>query len=109
MYKAKSQVGPSLLQNIFKDSCYNCPSLRNGKYLKKPNIKTQMYEEKSLEYFGTLMWNLLPTEIKECNNIDKFKSLIKYWKPDKCPCYLCKDFVNGIGIVDICKCTFCHI
>ena len=83
--------------------------MRNGKYLKKTNIKTQKYGEKSLEYFGTLLWNLLPTEIKESNNIDKFKSLIKYWKPDKCPCYLCKDFVNGIGIVDICKCTFCHI
>ena len=32
MYKAKSQEGPSLLQNIFKDPCYNGPSLRNGKY-----------------------------------------------------------------------------
>ena len=34
MYKAKSQVGPSLLQNIFKDPCYNGPSLRNDKYFK---------------------------------------------------------------------------
>ena len=71
-------------------------------------LEYKKYGEKSLEYFGTLIWNLLPKDIKEVDNVDKFKSLIKLWKPDKCPCYLCKDFVNGIGLVDICSCNSCH-
>ena len=108
MYKARNNIGPSLLKNIFKHSGYTGPKLRNAKYFSKPNIRTQKYGEKSLEYFGTLIWNLLPKDIKEVDNVDKFKSLIKLWKPDKCPCYLCKDFVNGIGLVDICSCNSCH-
>jgi len=108
MYKAKARDGPSLLQDIFKDPCYNGPSLRNGKHFIKPNIRTQKYGEKSLEYFGTLIWNLLPMEIKEANSIGKFKTMIKNWKPSKCPCYLCKDFVNGVGLVEICNCKSCN-
>ena len=108
MYKARNNIGPSLLKNIFKHSGYTGPKLRNAKYFSKPNIRTQKYGEKSLEYFGTLIWNFLPKDIKEVDNVDKFKSLIKLWKPDKCPCYLCKDFVNGIGLVDICSCNSCH-
>ena len=108
MYKSKAQIGPSLLQNIFKNPCYKGLSLRNGKYFKKPNIRTQKYGEKSLEYFGTLLWNILPKNIKDANNIENFKILIKDWKPSKCPCYLCKDFVKGVGLVDICTCKSCH-
>ena len=108
MFKAKNQIGPSLLQNIFKDPGYKGPELRNGKHFKKPNIQTKKYGEKSLEYFGTLIWNTLPTLIKDSTNIFKFKSLIKLWKSKKCPCYLCKDFVKGIGLVEFCKCTSCH-
>ena len=107
MYKAKSQIGPSLLQDIFRNPNYKGPNLRNGKDFKKPNIKTQKYGEKSLEYFGTLIWNLLPKDLKEAESIDKFKSLIKSWKPIKCPCYLCKDFVKGIGLVVMCNCKSC--
>ena len=108
MFKAKNQIGPSLLQNIFKDPGYKGPELRNDKHFKKPNIQTKKYGEKSLEYFGTLIWNTLPTLIKDSTNIFKFKSLIKLWKSKKCPCYLCKDFVKGIGFVEFCKCTSCH-
>ena len=72
------------------------------------HIQTKKYGEKSLEYFGTLIWNTLPTLIKDSTNIFKFKSLIKLWKSKKCPCYLCKDFVKGIGFVEFCKCTSCH-
>ena len=49
------------------------------------------------------MWNLLPKQIKELKSLDEFKSEIKMWKPKKCPCYLCKEFVVGVGIVEICN------
>ena len=68
MYKARNNIGPSLVKNIFKHSGYTGPKLRNAKYFSKPNIRTQ----------------------------------------NKCPCYLCKDFVNGIGLVDIGSCNSCH-
>ena len=88
---------------------YKGPQLRSGKDFKKPSIKTQKYGEKSLEYFGTLLWNLLPKDIREADCANKFKMMIKYWKPIKCPCYLCKDFVKGIGLVETCNnCKSCN-
>jgi len=108
MYKAKTHIGPSLLQDIFRDPLYRGPNLRNRVHFIKPNIKTQKYGERSLEYFGTMIWDLLPPKIKEANSLEEFKLMIKYWKPNKCPCYLCKHFVKGVGLVDICNCDFCH-
>ena len=86
---------------------YTGPTLRNRKDFKRPNIETKKFGEKSLEYFGTKMWNMLPNHFKDMDNLDEFKYGIKKWKPDKCPCYLCEDFIKGVGLVDLCNCENC--
>jgi hypothetical protein len=83
---------------------YTGPTLRSRKDFLRPNIETHKYGEKSLENFGNKLWNLLPNDIKDIDNLDSFKCEIKKWKPDKCPCYLCKDFIKGVGLVDFCNC-----
>ena len=107
MFKAKNDIGPVLLKTIFRSSNYNGPGLRKSKFFFKPNIKTQKYGERSLEHFGFNLWNLLPNNIKEAKNIAEFKNKIKFWKVEKCPCYMCKIFVKGIGLVDTCTCNLC--
>ena len=108
MFKAKQKLGPTLLNEIFKDANYEGPTLRRNKDFLRPNLKTHKYGEKSLENIGNVMWNLLPNEIKEITDLDKFKSTIKKWKPKKCPCYLCKDFLTGVGLIEICDCSNCQ-
>ena len=83
---------------------YTGPTLRGKKDFVRPNIETKNYGEKSLGIFGNKLWKLLPKYIEKIDNLDTFKYEIKKWKPDKCPCYLCKDFIKGVGLVDLCNC-----
>ena len=80
-----------------------CPNLRNRKDFSKPKIISHKFGTKSLQHFGTKIWNLLPNHFKELNTLEEFKFNISKWKPHRCPCYLCRDFVSGIGYVDICN------
>ena len=106
MYKVHKEQGPFLLNEIFKKS--NFRTLRKKKDFFRPNINTTKYGERSLENFGNIMWNLLPNTIKELNTLDEFKAEVKKWKPKKCPCYLCKTYLAGVGIVELCDCPGCQ-
>ena len=44
----------------------------------------------SVRYLGPKIWEIIPTHIKELDANDKFKVTIKNWKPESCPCRLCK-------------------
>ena len=107
MYKVKNELGPSLLNEIFKKAHYKGPNLRNDKVFHRSAINTHKYGEKSLGNIGNINWNLLPKQIKEFKTLEEFKVAIKEWKTDKCKCYLCKDFLVGVGIVDFCDCANC--
>ena len=100
MFKSKNDIGPKLLKDIFQNSNYKGPTLRKPMDLKKSNICTQKYGERSLDYFGSKIWGLIPNEIREAETLEIFKNKINKWKPDKCPCYLCREFIKGIGIVN---------
>ena len=65
-----------------------------------PSISTVSMGENSLRYFGSIIWNSLPLEIRNIQSLPAFKSSIKNWKPN-CLCRLCKVYVSGIGFVSI--------
>ena len=52
--------------------------------------------------FGELLTNLskafdcLPVELKQSENFDSFKLKIKNWVPFKCPCRLCKTYIQQV-------------
>ena len=107
MYKAKNKTGPSLLIDIFPTSSYEGPSLRKPKDFMKRNIETQKYGERSLNFFGTNLWRNLPEKIRMSNTLEDFKREIKNWKPEKCFCYLCKNFIQDLGIAETCDNNCC--
>ena len=92
MYKVKNELGPSLLNDIFKKAKVprsQGPNLRSDKVFHRSAINTHKYGEKSLGNIGNINWNLLPKQIKELKTLDEFKGAIKEWKTDKSKCYLC--------------------
>ena len=66
-----------------------------------PRIKSVYKGEDSLRYLGPLIWQLVPKKTKSLSSLKDFKSEIKKWVPHKCPCRLCKDFVHGLGYVNL--------
>ena len=99
MFKAKNNVGPLLLKEIFIEREYNGPHLRTVPDFITPKVNTVTYGDDSLRSFGSKIWNLIPDDTKNVQNIDAFKSKIKNWVPKHCPCRLCRPFVQGVGYI----------
>ena len=107
MFKAKNNMEPHLLQGIFEANTYQGPTLRHSKYFSRPHVNTVRYGQKSLQNLGVRLWDQLPRDIQELNNLLKFKSFIKKWRPHKCPCNICKVYIGGLGYVNLCNCGNC--
>ena len=89
------------MKDIFVNSGDTGPKLRNEKQFHVPNVNKTYKGEESLKSFAPRIWELVPTELKGIENIDKFKTAIKKWQPNDCPCRLCKDYEAGVGFVNI--------
>ena len=47
-------------------------------------------------HLGPKIWDLVPSNLNELSDLDKFKKVIKQWKPGDCPYTLCKVFVRNV-------------
>ena len=75
-------------------------STRSGDTFSRPKVNTVYKGENSLRIFGPLVWNkMLPDKYKICSTITEFKNSVKSWKPENCPCRLCKDYIPGLGFI----------
>ena len=98
IYKYLHKIPSSLFDNIFANQ--NCEmKLRTNTELTVPSIRTVFHGENSLRYFGPLLWNIVPTEIKQAHSLIEFKKKVRCWKPKNCPCRCCKEYVSGVGFV----------
>ena len=95
MYKVKHELSPSFIQDIF---CEVNRNTRSGTSFSRPNVSTVKRGDRSLRSFGPIVWNsMLPDTLKNCESLEQFKHSTKSWKPENCPCELCKDYVQGLG------------
>ena len=63
MFKCVHGLNPQYLNELFinEDTPYN---LRYSNRLQQPEYKTVRYGFKSFRYYGSKLWNALPTEVK---------------------------------------------
>ena len=92
IYKVKHGIAPEIMKDIFElqNPSYNLRSSCNQ--FRRENIKTVHYGLQSVRYLGPKIWELVPNNIKCSNSSSKFKKFIKSWKPEACPCRLCKTY-----------------
>ena len=65
------------------------------------NIHTAHFGTDTITNLGPKIWKLVPDEIKNASSLLAFKSRIKTWTPDNCPCRLCKTFVRNLGFIEV--------
>ena len=82
-----------------KEPHYNLRS--EASHFKKENDKSTHYGMQSAGHLGPKIWNIVPQNIRESNSLNEFKSLIKFWKPDTCPCRLCKNHIAQMVLLDL--------
>ena len=76
-------------------------NLRSRSDLTVPSINTLFKGQNSISYFGSVIWNLIPAELRGINSFQVFKSEIKEWRPTNCPCRLCRNYIGDLGFVNI--------
>ena len=97
MFKVKNHLCPALMESLFHLSTQN-----PRKDFFRPNVRTEYRGKQSLRWFGPLVWDImLPKHIKSISTLEKFKTEIKKWVPDNCPCRLCKTYVSQVDFINI--------
>ena len=66
----------------------NYYDLRNPYEFSIANVNSVVNGQASIRYLGPLIWQLVPSEFKIL--LVPFKAAIREWKPNNCPCRLCK-------------------
>ena len=64
-----------------------------------PNVKFVYHGTESLSNLEPRIWSLVPEKLKQLVDIHAFKEEIKKWKPENCPCGLCKTYKPHIGLI----------
>ena len=98
MYKVKNNISPSSLSDFvdIRETTYN---LRNKPDFQKNRGNTVHYGTETIRVIAPKIWDLIPNDIKWSSSINSFKSKIKNWKTDKCPCRLCKTYISNVGFL----------
>ena len=55
----------------------------------------------SLAYLGPRIWDVLPNNLKRLELVEAFKSRIKGWVPENCPCRIRKPYICQVGFIQI--------
>ena len=64
--------------------------MRDNLELVKPIYKTMQYGFRSIMYQDALIWNSLPVELKEVDELAKFKDLLRHCSSlESCNCGSC--------------------
>ena len=76
IYKLIDILSPPVMKDFFdlKNTRYD---LRSKQLLKLPETSTSRYGTQALCFKGSLIWNTVPSKIKNIDNIEDFKKHIK--------------------------------
>ena len=99
IFKLKNGLAPEIMKKVFEiqNPAYNFRS--ETIHFKRENVKTTHYGIQLVRYLGPKIWDMVPNNIKNCSSLNKFKNSIKSWKPNKCPCRLCKKYIAQVGFI----------
>ena len=79
----------------------------NGYYLHSesdfviPQIRTVLKGSNSIRYFGPIMWNLIPEELKNITSLNILKKEITRWRPKNWPYSICTNYMHNWGFVEL--------
>ena len=91
VYKIVNGIAPPLMNLLFNFHA-NTHNIRNFQEIFTGNRKTVKYGIETVTYRAPFLRANLQSEYKIAKSLEEFKSKIKTWKCDICPCRLCKNY-----------------
>ena len=97
IYKTKNDLEPKIMKDTFHfiKKPYN---LRYYPELQRRRNGTVYFRTESTSSLAPRIWELIPSDIRSANSVGIFKEKIKFWTTDKCPCRLCKKYIDNVGL-----------
>ena len=86
MYRIYNGMASEIVTEIFSLRSQGQYNLRSWYDSTLPIVRTVNYGIESIRYLGPKIWESISANIKEVDIIERFKSGIKKWKPESCPC-----------------------
>ena len=99
LYKVYHNTAQTIFSDLFvrNNNTYNT---RAKSDFIIPQINTVLKRSNSIRYYGPVIWNSVPAEIKYVNSLETFKNKIRMWKPNNCPCRICKNYISNVGFLE---------
>ena len=99
LYKVAWGISPPIMRLVF-------PTKADVRYpweniFQTYNIRTVTWGTEALSHFGPKIWSLLPLSLKKLPTLKQFKPAIRSWRPDICPCRICKYYLAGVGFINV--------
>ena len=94
MYRIYNGMAPEIVTEIFPLRPQGQYNLRSWSDFTLPIVRTVNYGIESIRYLENI-----PANVKEVDKIERFKSGVKKWKPESCPCRFCKTYLEQIGYI----------
>ena len=96
IFKTKNALRPVIMDDVFnfKNLAYN---FQNAESLNRSNVSCVKYGTETITSLGVKIWKIVPNDYKGLTSLSTFKSKIKNWETDKCPCRLCKTYIQQVG------------
>jgi len=98
IYKTLNGLNPRIMDEIFK--------LKNHAYYNRkcqltyPNPQTETYGLQSFGFRSCQLWDSLPNEIQNAENINSFISQVYTCCKSICKCNLCQTYLKGVGYIN---------
>ena len=88
LYKIVNGFSPEIMKDVFPFNTNSSYNIRNRRKFHSRPIRTVYFGSETLSCLGPKMWELIPENFKTLEFVASFKTEIKKWKPDSCPCRL---------------------
>ena len=98
MFKAVNNIAANIIDDLF--TTYHSYNLRSESKFFVPSVRIVHNGQNSIQYYGPLIWNMIPGYIKDSETLDIFRSKIQKWKPINCPCRLSKKYILNLGFIN---------
>ena len=76
-------------------------NLRSQTYFPVEPINTSHYGQNSIRFYGSKVWNMIPSELRDMSSLEVFKNEIRKWEPIDCNCKLCQTYINNLGYITV--------
>ena len=96
-YKVRNDLAPDIRKDVFgwKEIPYNLLSESN--YFTRRNVKLIYYGLLSINHLAPQIWKLVPESVRVCKTLFEFKTKMKSWYPDHCPCRHYEFYISQLG------------